>query len=123
MLGVLAMSRSIGDRYLKPWIIPVPETTIIPRAKDDDCLVLASDGLWDVVSNQEACDLARRKIMAWHKKNGTVASSENLESDCDRAAQFAADSLSRLALQKGSKDNITVLVVDLRSKWKFKSKS
>jgi len=123
VLGVLAMSRSIGDRYLKPWIIPVPETTIIPRAKDDDCLVLASDGLWDVVSNQEACDLARRKIMAWHKKNGTVASSENLESDCDRAAQFAADSLSRLALQKGSKDNITVLVVDLRSKWKFKSKS
>lgn len=61
--------------------------------------------------------------MVWHKKNDTVASSENLESDCDRAAQFAADYLSRLALQKGSKDNITVLVVDLRSKWKFKSKS
>ncbi|KAF2304302.1 hypothetical protein GH714_029617 [Hevea brasiliensis] len=72
VFGVLAMSRSIGDRYLKPWIIPEPEVMFVPRAKDDECLILASDGLWNVMSNEEACDLARRRILVWHKKNGAA---------------------------------------------------
>lgn len=102
-------------------MIPIPEITIFPRAKDDDCLILASDGLWDVVSNQEACDLARKKIMVDRKMTGTLASSENLESGHDRATQSAAMSLSKLALRKGSTDNITAIVVDLKPKWRFKS--
>ncbi|PUZ56109.1 hypothetical protein GQ55_5G269600 [Panicum hallii var. hallii] len=124
VFGVLAMSRSIGDRYLKPWIIPVPEVTIVPRAKDDECLVLASDGLWDVMSNEEVCDVARKRILLWHKKNGTSSSSAPRVGDsADPAAQAAAECLSKLALQKGSKDNITVVVVDLKAQRKFKSKS
>lgn len=59
--------------------------------------------------------------MAWNKKNCTMASSEELESYHDRAAQAAAESLLKLALLKGSKDNITVMVVDLKTNWKFKS--
>lgn len=122
VFGVLAMSRSIGDRYLKPWIIPDPEVTIVQRAKDDDCLILASDGLWDVLSNEEACDAARRRILLWHKKNGANITSDRGK-DVDLAAQAAADYLSKLALQKGSKDNITVIVVDLKLNRKFKTKT
>lgn len=124
VFGVLAMSRSIGDRYLKPWIIPEPEVTIIPRSREDECLVLASDGLWDVMSNEEVCDVARKRILLWHKKNGTTSSSSAHRGEtADPAAQAAADYLSRLALQKGSKDNITVIVVDLKAQRKFKSKT
>ncbi|XP_028777329.1 protein phosphatase 2C 50 [Neltuma alba] len=122
VFGVLAMSRSIGDRYLKPWIIPEPEVMFLPRAKDDECLILASDGLWDVMSNEEACDLARRRILMWHKKNGVAVASERGEG-ADPAAQAAAEYLSNRALQKGSKDNITVIVVDLKAQRKFKSKT
>ncbi|KAF3970155.1 hypothetical protein CMV_006122 [Castanea mollissima] len=53
VFGVLAMSWSIGDRYLKPWIIPEPEVMFIPWSKEDECLILASDGLWDVMTNEE----------------------------------------------------------------------
>lgn len=122
VLGVLAMSRSIGDRYLKPWIIPEPEIMFIPRARDDECLVLASDGLWDVMSNKEACEVARKRILLWHKKNG-IASLMERGTGIDPAAQAAADYLAKLALQKGSKDNISVIVVDLKAQRKFKSKS
>ncbi|KAL5074579.1 hypothetical protein RYX36_013563 [Vicia faba] len=122
VFGVLAMSRSIGDRYLKPWIIPEPEVTFLPRAKDDECLILASDGLWDVMTNEEACDLARRRILLWHKKNGSELSSVRGEG-IDPAAQAAAEYLSNRASQKGSKDNITVIVVDLKAQRKFKSKT
>ncbi|TMX01155.1 hypothetical protein EJD97_025048 [Solanum chilense] len=122
VFGVLAMSRSIGDRYLKPWIIPDPEVMFIPRTKDDECLILASDGLWDVMTNEEVCDLARKRILLWHKKNGVTLPLERGQG-IDPAAQAAAECLSNRALQKGSKDNITVIVVDLKAQRKFKSKT
>ncbi|KAM0959655.1 hypothetical protein ACFX13_025403 [Malus domestica] len=122
VFGVLAMSRSIGDRYLKPWIIPEPEVTVVPRARDDECLILASDGLWDVITNEEACEVARRRILLWHKKNGVTPVAERGKG-VDPAAGEAAAYLSTLALQKGSKDNISVVVVDLKAQRKFKSKT
>ncbi|KAK1258533.1 Protein phosphatase 2C 7 [Acorus gramineus] len=100
---------SKGDRYLKPMIIPDPEVTFVPRMREDECLILASDGLWDVMSNEEACDVARKCILHWHKRNGVTPSVER-GIGADPAAQAAADYLSKYAIQKGSKDNITVIV-------------
>ncbi|KAJ4709018.1 Protein phosphatase 2c [Melia azedarach] len=122
VFGVLAMSRSIGDRYLKPWIIPDPEVTFLPRAREDECLILASDGLWDVMTNEEACELARKRILLWHKKNG-ITNSSTRGNGIDPASQAAAEYLSNRALQKGSKDNISVIVVDLKAQRKFKNKT
>ncbi|CAL0319084.1 unnamed protein product [Lupinus luteus] len=133
VLGVLAMSRSIGmyffiiiftlcDRYPKPWIIPEPEVSFLPRAKDDECLILASDGPWDVMTNEEACHIARRRIFIWHNKNGSALPSVRGE-EIDPAAQAAAEYLLNCALQKGSKDNITVIVVDLKAQRKFKTRT
>ncbi|KAI3502626.1 hypothetical protein L1887_30819 [Cichorium endivia] len=50
VLGSLAVSRGTGDRILKQWITAEPIETF---------LIMASDGLWDKVSHQEAVDLAR----------------------------------------------------------------
>ncbi|XP_062180265.1 protein phosphatase 2C 50-like [Phragmites australis] len=122
--GILAMSRSIGDRYWRPFIIPKPEVMVVPRAKDDDCLILASDGLWDVMSNEEACKVARRQIQLWHKNNSIATSlSDEGDGSTDPAAQAAADYLMRLALKKGTEDNITVIVVDLKPRKKLKNNS
>lgn len=94
----------------------------VPRAREDECLILASDGLWDVMTNEEACEAARKRILFWHKKNGTNPMVERGQG-IDPAAQAAAEYLSSLALQKGSNDNISVIVVDLKAQRKFKSKS
>ncbi|GKD42624.1 protein phosphatase 2C [Tanacetum coccineum] len=110
-----------GDGYLKPWIIPEPEVTFTPRAREDECLILASDGLWDVMSNEEACEVARKRIRIWHIKNSGMPI-EKGENGVDQAAQAAADYLTMLALQKGSKDNISVIVVDLKPQRKVKPK-
>lgn len=50
--GVLAVSRAFGDRPLKRYVIPTPDIREEVLSSSDDCLILASDGLWDVVSNQ-----------------------------------------------------------------------
>jgi hypothetical protein len=48
-----------GDNYLKPYVSCEPEVSVTDRTAEDDCLILASDGLWDVVSNETACGVAR----------------------------------------------------------------
>lgn len=111
-----------GDRYLKPYVIPEPEVTFMPRSREDECLVLASDGLWDVMSNQEVCEVARRRILMWHKKHGAPPLAERGKG-ADPACQAAAEYLSVLALQKGSKDNVSVIVVDLKAQRKFKTRA
>lgn len=60
---------------MKQWIIPDPVVMFVPLAKEDDCLILASDGLWDVM-NKEACDVARRRILLWYKKHGNTMPAE-----------------------------------------------
>eukprot|EP00252_Welwitschia_mirabilis_P007588 TRINITY_DN1911_c0_g2_i1.p1 TRINITY_DN1911_c0_g2~~TRINITY_DN1911_c0_g2_i1.p1 ORF type:complete len:131 (-),score=19.97 TRINITY_DN1911_c0_g2_i1:418-810(-) len=110
------MSRAIGDRYLKPSIIPDPEITFTQRMKEDDCLILASDGLWDVISNEEACEIARKRIARWHNSDQPSPSGKLPDNSMDPASQGAATHLCKLALQRGSSDNITVLVVDLKPK-------
>ncbi|MBA0761383.1 hypothetical protein Gotri_024037 [Gossypium trilobum] len=62
ILEALATSRSIGDRYLKPYVISKPEVSVIERTKSDTFVILASDGLWDVVSNELACEVVKRYL-------------------------------------------------------------
>ncbi|KAL3649810.1 hypothetical protein CASFOL_006213 [Castilleja foliolosa] len=58
--GTLAVSRSIGDAHLKDWVIAEPDTTVVRLTPDMEYLVLASDGLWQEVSNQEAIDIVMK---------------------------------------------------------------
>lgn len=105
VMGVLAMSRAIGDRSLRPYVIPEPEVTIIPRTLEDTLIIIATDGLWDVVSDQEACTLAMKCLDRAQQKGAT-------ESD---AARLTSTVLIRAAMDRGSRDNITVVVIDLRT--------
>ncbi|KAG1669264.1 hypothetical protein FOA52_003302 [Chlamydomonas sp. UWO 241] len=105
VMGVLAMSRAIGDHGLRPYVIPEPEITVVPRHDDDDFLLLASDGLWDVMANQEATSLAIRCMTrAWEKGASRKA-----------AVRIAASVLTKAAVDRGSKDNVTVVIVDLKT--------
>ncbi|THU70740.1 hypothetical protein C4D60_Mb08t28140 [Musa balbisiana] len=87
--GVLAMSRAFGNRLLKRFVVAEPD--IQERVVDHELefLILASDGLWDVVKNEDAVSLVR------------------LEEDPEAAAR----KLTEVAFSRGSADNITCIVV------------
>ena len=91
--GVLAVSRAIGDRMLKKYVSAQPDFLSVEVTHDDTYMVIASDGLWDVIENDEVGRLCS-KI-----KN----------------ASKAAIYLANEAYKRGSADNICVLVVDLRT--------
>jgi len=51
--GLLAVSRSIGDASLMPYVTAEPEVCEYGIGKEDWFLVMASDGVWDVLENEE----------------------------------------------------------------------
>ncbi|OVA02732.1 Protein phosphatase 2C (PP2C)-like domain [Macleaya cordata] len=95
--GSLAVSRGIGDRHLKEWVVAEPETKILKIKPECEFLVLASDGLWDKVTNQEAVDIARPLCI-----------------DTVKPAPFSAcKKLAELAVTRGSVDDISVMIIQL----------
>ena len=100
-------------------MVSEPDVLCIDRTDEDECLIIASDGLWDVISNDTACDVARTYLANAHKKNETNESKNetNASLTCsDAAAASVAAMLVKLAYVRGSKDNISVLVIDLKSR-------
>ncbi|XP_041017505.1 probable protein phosphatase 2C 10 isoform X1 [Juglans microcarpa x Juglans regia] len=89
--GQLAVSRAFGDKSLKSHLRSDPD---IQNAtiENTEILILASDGLWKVMANQEAVDIAR-KI---------------------KDPQKAAKQLTTEALKRDSKDDISCVVVRFR---------
>lgn len=57
--GVLAVSRAFGDRLLKKYVVATPYTQYEQLTSDDEVAILASDGLWDVISNQNAIEIIK----------------------------------------------------------------
>lgn len=104
--GILAMTRAIGDHAFKG-ITATPEVTVFHRHHEDEFMILASDGLWDVISDVEACEVTKRCIVRAEERGASP----------ELAAKVAASVLMRASLNKGSSDNISVIVVDLRVPW------
>lgn len=62
VVGVLATSKSISDRQLKPYIIAKPKVIINKRDDVAEFMILATNGLWDVISNDLECQVVRKCI-------------------------------------------------------------
>ncbi|OAY77206.1 putative protein phosphatase 2C 9 [Ananas comosus] len=110
--AILAMSRAIGDSFLKPYVISEPEVTVTEREEGDECLMLASDGLWDVVTNEMACSVARMCLRGAASTSQVGVRADGAEGD--KVCSDAAMLLTKLALARRSADNVSVVVVDLK---------
>lgn len=97
--GFLAITRSLGNSYVKNLVTGKPFTTATALCKEDEFLILACDGLWDVISDDAACRFVQG-IFQQQREN-------NKKHD----PAHAAKKLCQLALDKNTMDNITVMVV------------
>lgn len=108
-----------ADHYLKPFVIQKPEVIVSRRTSTDEFLILATDGLWVVVSNNFVCQVVRRCLdgrMKRRKLNENKFSEGVNESHVADAAVV----LTELAMARGSKDNISVVVMELNNSGKCK---
>ncbi|XP_024444305.2 probable protein phosphatase 2C 58 isoform X1 [Populus trichocarpa] len=90
--GQLAVARAFGNKSLKIHLSSEPDMSEQMIHNDIEFLILASDGIWKVMSNQEAVDCIK------HIKD----------------AHSAAKNLVEEALSRKSKDDISCIVVRFR---------
>ncbi|XP_056677317.1 protein phosphatase 1F isoform X2 [Monodelphis domestica] len=95
--GTLAVSRAIGDVFQKPYVSGEADVASHELSGTEDYLLLACDGFFDSVSREEVAGLVHGLLL------GSEGSGLRL-----------AEELVAAARQRGSRDNITVLVVFLR---------
>ncbi|KAK6623678.1 hypothetical protein RUM43_009530 [Polyplax serrata] len=96
--GILATSRALGDYPLKynKYVIADPDVLTFDLSDHKpQFIILASDGLWDTFSNEEAVAFIKEHLNEPH---------------------FGAKSITFLSYNRGSQDNITVLVINLKDK-------
>lgn len=96
--GILATSRALGDYPLKQRNLIVADPDVLTFDINDlkpRFMILASDGLWDAFTNEEAVAFIKDKL---HEPD------------------FGAKSLTVKAYERGSLDNITVMVVTFGNK-------
>jgi serine/threonine protein phosphatase PrpC len=125
----LAISRSLGDLDFKgcgsdgtgAGVTADPTVGRTLLKASDDVLILASDGLWDVLSDQQACDITGEVVgrVVREQEEVDVAAGDDDDDEeedgggpacvLERAAHAAARALVAAALARRSMDNITAL--------------
>ncbi|KAI5954527.1 MgPP2CL-1 [Candida jiufengensis] len=91
--GVLAVTRSLGDTYMKDLVLGKPFTTSTEINENDEFMIIACDGVWDVLSDLKACKFA---------------------SDCFKKGLNTSETskkLCQLAIDNSTMDNVTVMIV------------
>jgi protein phosphatase 1L len=96
--GMLAVSRSFGDLYLHPAVTWKPDIYVIDADSSNNFLIMASDGLWDTMSNEDVMKVVLSAVVA----NKGLVTRDLME----RAGQKCIS----LAQAKGSMDNISIII-------------
>jgi len=100
--GSLAVSRALGDFEYKnvqgmgqceQLVSPEPELYVEQRTSEDEFLVLACDGVWDVMSNEDVCTYIKSQF--------------SLTNDVDEITAKVIDT----CFHKGSRDNMSIMIV------------
>lgn len=93
--GVLAVSRSLGDKAFRDLVPPLPEIVSFDLQPTDEFVIVATDGLWDVFSADAAASFVKSYVV----ENGTH--------------RGVAQRLVNEALKRESNDNTAVAVIFL----------
>ena len=86
-IGPLSVSRSFGDTDTAPYIIQKPDVFTYTITDKDDFAIIACDGLWDVMSNQDVINFVHNNPQNTVRKLGSEA------------------------LRRGTTDNISIILL------------
>lgn len=100
--GSLAVSRALGDYDYKnvsglppteQLVSAEPDLSVMDRSEEDEFLILACDGVWDVMTNEEVVSYIYSRLLI----------NDNLQKVCEE--------LLETCLAKGSRDNMSVILI------------
>jgi len=111
----LSLSRAVGDRFAKPAVSGEVEIQRFPvNDRKDEFILLASDGLWDVMSSQEVVQYVHKRLHAAPREGADISSAEDMKSLKYLRRKNMSRFIANEALRRGSGDNISVVIVWLK---------
>ena len=98
----LSVSRSFADLDAVPFVTHVPEIFNYKINDNSKFVIIGCDGVWDVLSSQDAVNFVIKEIMTVpsHNENYHTHNSRNI-----------AKKLGEYAIKKGSGDNISLVIL------------
>ncbi|GMI92832.1 DNA-binding protein phosphatase 1 [Hibiscus trionum] len=100
--GQLGVTRALGDWHLEGMkemgerigpLIAEPELKMITLTKEDEFLIIGSDGIWDVFTSQNAIDFTRRRLQQHND------------------VKLCCKEIVEEAVKRGATDNLTAVLV------------
>lgn len=101
----LSLSRAFGDMDASPFVSHRPDIFKYEICKKDKFIIMACDGLWDVMGNQDAVNFVLENEIAYDKTK--------LVCYTNRSGKNIASLLATHAISKGSTDNLTIIIIFL----------
>lgn len=95
----LSVSRSFGDLEAEPYVTYIPDIYRYRLEKNDRFIVMACDGLWDKLSNQEVVNFI---LTECYDSSTTIRINKDVN---------IAKKLGEYAIQRGSGDNVTIIII------------
>ncbi|KAK7330002.1 hypothetical protein VNO77_24186 [Canavalia gladiata] len=104
--GQLGVTRALGNWHLEGMkemngkggpLSAEPELKLITLTKEDEFLIIGSDGIWDVFRSQNAVDFARRRLQEHND------------------VRQCCKEIIREAIKRGATDNLTVVMICFHS--------
>lgn len=94
----LSVSRAVGDIIAQPYVTHRPDLFHYKLDNNDKFIVMGCDGLWDVLTNQEAVNFIISNCYDKDKKKINITFN-------------IAQKLAEYALLRGSTDNVSVIII------------
>lgn len=126
-IGTLSVSRAFGDIVDTPHVTHIPDIFNYQLSTKDEFIVMACDGVWDVLGNEEVVNFVRD-----HRTNNHIKMYDNpynpFKGSVDRESSDSrfkyppqkfknskniAEKLALYAIAKGSTDNVSVIIIFL----------
>ena len=93
VMGQLILTRTLGDLYVKQYgVINTPDISVNDINEGINYVILASDGVWDVIDLETICAMGRE--------------GKNVGEFCEN--------IVKLSINKGTKDNVSCIVISFK---------
>ena len=108
-IGDLSVSRSFGDIDNTPYVTHIPDIYDCALCPNDEFLIMACDGVWDVLGSEEAVHFV------YDHYNDNSTNLYNIPGlyppETPYRTKNIAEKLAHYALARGSQDNISVIII------------
>jgi len=110
-IGDLSVSRAFGDINATPYVTHIPDIETVRIIKSVEFIILACDGVWDVLRNEEVVNFVRdqrdNNHTSFYNIPGFYPPVKSLISN----ESNIAEKLANYAIARGSGDNVSVIIV------------